>query len=83
MTETTTPALADLYGHERSSWVYCWRCNTAISLADRADGPVSFTERLGLAHKFCPRPGTSPSIPEYLRIERDDYWVKHHVRKPS
>lgn len=81
--DADAPTLADLYGAERHDWAYCWHCNMAISLADRAGGPVSFTERLGLAHKFCPRSGTSPSIPEYLRTEREEYWAKHHIRKPS
>lgn len=80
--DADAPTLADLYGHERQGWVYCWRCDMAISLADQCGGPA-FAERLGLRHRTCPKPGTSPHMPEYLRTEREDYWVKHHVRKPS
>lgn len=80
--DPAAPTMADLYGSSQAQWVFCWRCDTAISLADQCDGPV-FAGRLGLRHRRCPKPGTSPHMPEYLRTEREDYWVKHHVRKPS
>ena len=81
--DADAPTLADLYGAEQGDWVYCWRCDMAIGLADRADGAVHLTPRLGIAHRFCPKSGSAPHIPEYQRAERADYWTKHHVRRPS
>lgn len=80
--DADAPTLADLYGAERRGWVYCWRCDMAVSLEDQCGGPV-FVERLGLRHRTCPKPGASPSMPEYLRTEREDYWTKKHIRRPS
>jgi len=75
-------SLADRYGAEQRDWVYCWKCDMAISLKERAGAPV-FTEGLGLSHHRCPKGGSSPLIPQYMRTDRDDYWAKHHVRKPD
>jgi hypothetical protein len=76
------PSLRDRYGSEQGEWVYCWRCDMAISLDERYSGVVH-TERLGLSHRRCPMSGAAPRIPEQERSDREDYRVKHHIRRPS
>jgi len=80
--DADAPTLRDRYGAEQRDWVYCWRCDMAISLEERCDGVVH-TERLGLAHRICPKHGAAPRIPEHERSEREDFRVKHHIRRPT
>lgn len=58
------------YGHDRRSWVYCWRCDMAISLEERAT-TARFRPGYGLEHVQCPRSGSAPVIPVHLRLERE------------
>jgi len=59
------------YGHDRRSWVYCWKCGMAISLEERATS-ARFRSNYGLEHAACPRPGAAPLIPVHLRLEREE-----------
>jgi len=70
-------AAADLkgvYGHD--DWVYCWRCDRAISLGDQLDASGYDPER-GLFHRLCPASG--PEITAAARLARSQWCEKHHV----
>ena len=80
------PTLADVYGHIRSDWVFCWKCDMAVSLDERSgisNKPAVYHERLGLRHRVCPKSGSAPLIPTYLRNEREEYWTKKHIKRPA
>ena len=57
------------YGQHRDDWVYCWKCDMAISLADRCEHPC-YREGKGLHHAHCPRKGSAPAIPVHLKLAR-------------
>lgn len=64
-----------LYGHHRDEWVYCWRCDMAITLEERCGSPCHHAGK-GLHHASCPKRGTAPSIPVHLRIKREEAFAK-------
>jgi hypothetical protein len=70
--------LLDLYGTHQDDWVYCWRCDMAISLEELSGRPF-FDERRGLFHARCPKGGSAPAMPVHLRIARQEYWTKHKI----
>lgn len=70
----------DVYGAIREDWVYCWRCDMAISLKDQEETAV-YDSRRGFAHRHCPRPGSAPSIPTRERLERDEYFRRNMLSK--
>ncbi len=61
--------LHDLYGSSQAQWVYCFRCDQAISLAELGSYPCYAPGR-GLQHRVCPRPGTAPVMSAHERLER-------------
>lgn len=73
------PTYFDLYGSEMNDWVYCFKCDMAITLEERATEPY-YAPGHGLHHKSCPRRGTSPIMPTYLRLEREDAMRKKGAR---
>ena len=78
-TSAKSPELTDIYGHRRDQWVYCWRCDQAISLADQET--MLYDEVRGLCHKNCPVAGSAPRIPTKLLLERNEYWRKARIAK--
>jgi hypothetical protein len=62
-------ALRDLYGSSETLWVFCWRCDMAISLAELSTDP-HYRPGRGLCHRRCPEPGTAPIMPAAERLER-------------
>lgn len=67
------PSLRDIYGEAQDRWVYCWRCDMAITLEERATAPHYDPER-GLYHGRCPRNGSAPLIPRGQQIRRDEHF---------
>lgn len=72
------PALEDVYGTRRDQWVYCWRCDMAISLSDMDNNHI-YDEQRGLRHGRCPDSGSAPMIPTAARLEREEHWRKMHI----
>jgi hypothetical protein len=75
---SVAPHLTDTYGHRVEEWVFCWRCDRALSLDDY-DGHITFDERRGLRHIECPSDGSAPIIPTRQRLEREAYWRKMKI----
>lgn len=73
-----TPALEDVYGTRREQWVYCWRCDMALSLMDMEDNHV-YEERRGLRHSRCPASESAPLMPTQARLEREEHWRKMKI----
>jgi hypothetical protein len=67
-----------LYGLDPSGWVYCCRCDQAITIEERSS--VAFY-RLGrgLMHGLCPRLGTAPRVPPKERAARVARYAKAHA----
>jgi hypothetical protein len=61
--------LRDVFGADPSGWVFCARCDMAISLEERALVAWYLPGR-GLVHGRCPRPGSAPRMPEKERAAR-------------
>lgn len=76
--EDKTPALEDVYGQRRDQWVYCWRCDMALTMDDICDSAV-YDEQRGLRHGRCPKSGTAPLMPVAARLEREDHWRKMKI----
>lgn len=76
--DVPAPSLLDLYGSHQADWIYCWKCDMAISL-EELSGMPRFDERRGLFHKKCPKSGAAPAMPVHLRIARQEYWTKHKI----
>jgi hypothetical protein len=70
--------LADVYGASQDHWIWCWRCDQAISLEDQSIASL-WDEQRGLFHRHCPKGGSAPSMPVGLRIARSEYWTSHHI----
>jgi hypothetical protein len=64
--------LRDAYGY--GEWVYCWRCDRAISLDDQDGGSLYDAER-GLAHARCPESG--PQMSAAQRLQRSEWQERH------
>ncbi|MEZ5124924.1 MAG: hypothetical protein R2826_01560 [Thermoleophilia bacterium] len=67
-----------LYGVDPSSWVFCCRCDQAITIEERSS--IAFY-RLGrsLVHGRCPKPGTAPRAPMKERAARVARYGKAHA----
>lgn len=76
------PHLTDTYGHRVEEWVWCHRCDMAISLAGRLGNAV-FDTRRGLRHIECPSGGSAPVIPTKQRLEREAYWRKMKIEREA
>lgn len=76
------PHLTDTYGHRVEEWVWCHRCDMAISLGDRLGNAV-FDTRRGLRHIECPSGGSAPVIPTKQRLEREAYWRKMKIEREA
>jgi hypothetical protein len=70
-------SLFDLYGSSQSDWAYCWKCDMAITLAERSNDP-HYRDGKGLHHDKCPKSGASPTMPVWMRLEREDAKKKVH-----
>jgi len=83
--EVYVDTVDDIYG-KLDDRVYCWKCDQAITLEERS-GCVDGVEhnymlhdvQRGLFHRRCPRSGSAPSMPVHLRIERQEWFVKHKI----
>jgi hypothetical protein len=72
--------LRDLYGEDQTSWVYCWRCDMAITLEGRATMKgVGYDAGRGLYHRSCPKGGSAPLIPSWEKSPRDEGFRKRHI----
>jgi hypothetical protein len=74
------PHLTDTYGHRVEEWVWCHRCDMAISLGDQLGNAV-FDATRGLSHRHCPVKGSAPTMPLQSRLRRQDHWRKHHIKE--
>ena len=72
------PDLFDLYGSSQNDWVYCYLCDMAISLEERATEP-HYRPGKGLRHKRCPKAGSAPIMPPVQRMER----AEKQIGKPQ
>lgn len=70
--------LRDIYGENQKEWVYCWRCDMALTLGER-DGDSGYDGSRGFYHRTCPRNGSAPLIPASERTKRNEYFDKHHI----
>lgn len=77
-TKAPTPALEDVYGHRRDEWIYCWKCDQAISLDDQYEGAYWDATR-GVHHHRCPAAGSAPCIPTAQRLAREEHWRKMKI----
>jgi hypothetical protein len=71
-------SLRDRYGSTQTDWVYCWRCDMAISLDDLQDHS-GYDPARGLFHLRCPRPGSAPLIPMAEALKRNEAFDKRHI----
>jgi len=73
-------SLRDVYGENQSTWVYCWRCDMALTLEERDSAKLSgYDASRGLYHHRCPKKGAAPSIPAKERAERNEYYDKRRI----
>jgi len=80
--QDSAPTLEDRYGANQNDWVYCWRCNMAISLDDLEERS-RFDNAKGLRHPTCPRNGSSPTMPVHLKLQREEQWRSHRIGGPA
>lgn len=74
-----TDSLRDRYGSDQGRWVYCWRCDMAVSL-DELEGRIGYDMSRGIYHRSCPRHGSAPQIPALERATRDKWFLDHKVQ---
>lgn len=67
------------YGATQGEWVYCWRCDMAITLDELAT-TAGFDKGRGFCHTRCPQPGAAPLIPRVEKLERDERFSR---RRPN
>jgi len=72
------PSLDDVYGSCREDWLYCWRCDQAISINDQFDNSV-YDHLRGMAHGKCPPQGSAPHIPKKELLEREEFFRREHI----
>lgn len=72
-------SLRDRYGSNQDHWVYCWRCDMAVSMDD-LEGRIGYDVSRGMYHLSCPRNGSAPTIPAVERAQRDKFLADHKVR---
>lgn len=70
--------LRDRYGENQKDWVYCWRCDMALSLEERG-GKCGYDFSRGLYHYACPKKGSVPAIPSAERVARNEYFDKRRI----
>jgi len=73
-----TDSLRDRYGTEQDRWIYCWRCDMAISLKDM-ERNRGYDIARGLYHRTCPRRGSAPQIPLVQKAEREKWLLDHKI----
>jgi len=71
-------SLRDIYGSSVDAWLYCWRCDMAISLDD-LEYRRAFDESRGLHHRSCPRRGSAPQIPAAAKAARDKAFADRRI----
>lgn len=71
----TAGELRSLYGVDPSSWVFCCRCDQAITIDERST-VAFYRPGRGLMHGRCPRPGTAPRLPPKERAARVARYAK-------
>jgi hypothetical protein len=74
--------LANVYGSNRANWVYCWRCDMALTLDERDqlwEGNGGYDESRGLYHLDCPETLERPTMPEAERMHRNEYFHKRGI----
>ena len=64
-----------LYGVDPNSWVFCCRCDQAITIEERSSIAFYMLGR-GLMHGRCPRPGMAPRVPPKERAARVARYAK-------
>lgn len=69
--DDTAARNCELYGSAPERWIFCWRCDQALTLAERCE-TAGFDPARGLYHLRCPRPGSRPTIPLRAKVERDE-----------
>jgi hypothetical protein len=62
---------SDTFGSEQADWCYCYLCDMAITLEERATEP-HYTDGKGLRHKSCPKRGSAPTMPPWLKLKREE-----------
>lgn len=62
---------SDTFGSEQADWCYCYKCDMALTLEERATEP-HYTEGNGLCHKSCPRHGSAPTMPTWMKLKREE-----------
>jgi hypothetical protein len=78
--EGPSESLRDRYGENQKAWVYCWRCDMALTLEERDSVRLSgYDESRGLHHRRCPKNGSAPHIPAGERMARDEYFGKRKI----
>jgi hypothetical protein len=78
--EGPSESLRDRYGENQKDWVYCWRCDMALTLEERDSSHLSgYDESRGMYHHRCPKNGAAPHIPAGERMARDEYLGKRKI----
>lgn len=80
--DPNAPTLLDLYGSNRDEWVYCWKCDMAVTLEELSTNP-HYRQGRGLHHRRCPKSGSAPIIPQHLRIEREEHRQREQARREA
>lgn len=62
---------SDTFGSAQDDWLYCWQCDMAITLEERATDP-HYREGKGMHHKSCPPRGSAPSMPSWLKLKQEE-----------
>jgi len=76
------PSAQDIYGHRSEEWIYCWKCDQAISLDDQYEGAF-WDDRRGVYHHKCPPAGSAPHIPTKELLAREEYYRKAKITKEA
>lgn len=74
----TDPSLIDRFGPNVSGWVYCWRCDMALTLAERDS--CGYDPMRGLFHNDCPPHGSAPTMPSDRASARNTVLAKRKVQ---
>jgi len=67
--------LRELYGSSRNDWVYCYRCDMAVTLEERSGEPT-YAAGHGFRHAKCPKEGLAPMMPAWRKLEREERKAK-------
>lgn len=73
-------SLRERYGESQKDWVYCWRCDMALSLKERESSALTgYDQARGLYHRSCPKDGSAPLIPADERMARNEYFSRRDI----